>query len=70
PYLARATGHHVLVIAFAEDGHSITFNVSLADGRRVDIRDIGSLREYIRANPGFIKMFHSGNHYQAIIRFR
>ncbi|MDR3143386.1 MAG: hypothetical protein LBT57_00825 [Puniceicoccales bacterium] len=69
-YLARATEHPVMVIALTEDGHSVTFNVSLAEPQQLDIRDIGSLRACIRANPGFIKMFHSGNHYQAIIRFR
>jgi len=71
PYLARATGHPLFVIAPTQDRRSVTFNVFLADGSPVDIRDIGSLRACVRANPGFVKMYHNGsNHYQAIIRFR
>ena len=71
PYLAKATGHPVVVVAPTEDGHSIVFDVFLEDGTFVDARDLGSLRTFFESHRRVIKMFHNGsNHYQAIIRFR
>jgi hypothetical protein len=71
PYVAQVTGHAMLVIAVRADGRSITFNVFLEDGTPVDVRDLESLRVFLRNHHGVIKIFHNGiYHYQAIIRFR
>lgn len=71
PYLAKATGHPVVVVAPTEDWHSIAFDVFEEDGTPVDIRDLGSLKAFFASHRRVIKMFHNGsNHYQAIIRFR